>query len=83
MSGWLGVFGKVDVVVGSDGFGVEIWAAQGRPDKSRAVAAAATPCAAWGWRAIAAEAVTARLERLQRDQQAARQRRAGSAHERV
>ena len=56
---------------------------QGGPDKSRAVVAAATPCAAWGWRAIAARAEMARLERTESDQQAMRQRCAGTAHGRV
>lgn len=83
MSGWLGVFCRVGVILDWDGSGAEIRAAQGGPDKSRAVAAVATPCAAWGWRAIAAGTAMARLERLQTDQQAARQRRADSAHERV
>jgi len=79
MSGWLWVLGRVGLILDWNGSGAEIWAAQGGPDKSRAVAAVATPCAAWGWRAIAAEAEMARLERPQGDQRAARRRCAGRA----
>lgn len=83
MRRWPWGVGKVIEVLSWDGSGVEFRAAQGGPDKSRAVAAVATPCVAWGWRAIAAEAATARFARLQCDQRAARQRCADSDHERV